>query len=436
MKNIKIQNLKGTTDYLPEEQILRNKITDTLKNTFEVYGYMPLKTPILNYYDLLSYKYDDDAEILNETYKLTDQGNRNLGLRYDLTIPFCKVIALNKDLHMPFKRYEIGKVFRNGPVKLGRMREFYQCDVDVVGIDSRMIEVEQLIMAKKIFDKLNIDVLIKWNNRKLMSGLIIECGISQDLIDKVISIIDHMEKISQEEMLNEFNKIGINNSKAIELLDIFKLSINEYNIRFGSTTNDLIQEGLKEINEIALLLKRHDLENNTCFTPTLARGLSIYTGIVFEFFDKKKRITSSLGGGGRYNKIITEFIDNGNIYPACGLSFGLEPIYAILKDDERNNNLIDCLIIPMETECESLELATILRDNGVKVSIEMNKRKIKKSFEFANKNNIRYVIVVGSDEIKQNKYSLKDMEMGNQELFTTEEIINCILDNKKWSTNE
>ena len=254
MKNIKIQNLKGTTDYLPEEQLLRNKITDTLKSTCEVYGSMPLKTPILNYFDLLSYKYDDDAEILNETYKLTDQGNRNLGLRYDLTIPFCKVIALNKDLHMPFKRYEIGKVFRNGPVKLGRMREFYQCDVDVVGIDSRMIEIEQLIMAKKIFDKLNIDVLIKWNNRKLMSGLIIECGINQDLIDKVISIIDHMEKISKEEMLKEFNKIGINNSKALELLDIFKLTIDEYNNRFSNTTNVLIKEGLKEINEIALLV--------------------------------------------------------------------------------------------------------------------------------------------------------------------------------------
>lgn len=431
MKNIKIQNLKGTTDYLPEEQLLRNKITDTLKSTFEVYGYMPLKTPILNYFDLLSYKYDDDAEILNETYKLTDQGNRNLGLRYDLTIPFCKVIALNKDLHMPFKRYEIGKVFRNGPVKLGRMREFYQCDVDVVGIDSRMIEIEQLIMAKKIFDKLNIDVLIKWNNRKLMSGLIIECGINQDLIDKVISIIDHMEKISKEEMLKEFNKIGINNSKALELLDIFKLTIDEYNNRFSNTTNVLIKEGLKEINEIALLVKRHELENNTCFTPTLARGLSIYTGLVFEFFDKKKRITSSLGGGGRYNKIITDFIDDGNIYPACGLSFGLEPIYAILKDDKKSNNIIDCLIIPMETQCESLELATILRDNGIKVSIEMNNRRIKKSFEFANKNNIRYVIVVGSDEIKQNKYSIKDMKTGNQKLLNTEEIINFILNNKE-----
>ena len=431
MKNIKIQNLKGTTDYLPEEQLLRNKITDTLKSTFEVYGYMPLKTPILNYFDLSSYKYDDDAEILNETYKLTDQGNRNLGLRYDLTIPFCKVIALNKDLHMPFKRYEIGKVFRNGPVKLGRMREFYQCDVDVVGIDSRMIEIEQLIMAKKIFDKLNIDVLIKWNNRKLMSGLIIECGINQDLIDKVISIIDHMEKISKEEMLKEFNKIGINNSKALELLDIFKLTIDEYNNRFSNTTNVLIKEGLKEINEIALLVKRHELENNTCFTPTLARGLSIYTGLVFEFFDKKKRITSSLGGGGRYNKIITDFIDDGNIYPACGLSFGLEPIYAILKDDKKSNNIIDCLIIPMETQCESLELATILRDNGIKVSIEMNNRRIKKSFEFANKNNIRYVIVVGSDEIKQNKYSIKDMETGNQKLLNTEEIINFILNNKE-----
>ena len=429
MKEIKIQNLKGTTDYLPEEQILRDKITNILKSTFEVYGYMPIKTPILNQYDLLSYKYDEDAEILNETYKLTDQGERKLGLRYDLTIPFCKVIALNKELRMPFKRYEIGKVFRNGPVKLGRMREFYQCDVDVVGINSRMIEIEQLIMVKKSFDKLGIDILIKWNNRKLMSGLITYAGISSDLIDKVISIIDHMEKITRSDMIREFNKINIDNNKAEEILNLFNLSLDEYNTKFKDTDNELIKEGLDEINEINDLINKYNLESNTVFSPTLARGLSIYTGIVFEFFDKKMRITSSLGGGGRYDKIITDFIDDGNIYPACGLSFGLEPIYAILKEEITDKSIIDVLIIPMDTEVECMNIATILRDNDIKVMVEMNKRKLKKSFEFANKTNIKYVIVVGDAEIKESKYSLKNMLDGTQELLSIDEIIKRVKNN-------
>ena len=429
MKEIKIQNLKGTTDYLPEEQILRDKITNILKSTFEVYGYMPIKTPILNQYDLLSYKYDEDAEILNETYKLTDQGERKLGLRYDLTIPFCKVIALNKDLRMPFKRYEIGKVFRNGPVKLGRMREFYQCDVEVVGITSRMIEVEQIILVKKAFDKLGIDILIKWNNRKLLSGLITYAGISDNLVDKVISIIDHMEKISRSDMIREFNKINIDNSKAEEILNLFTLTLDEYNTKFKETDNELIKEGLDEINEINDLIKKYNLESNTVFSPTLARGLSIYTGIVFEFFDKKMRITSSLGGGGRYDKIITDFIDDGNIYPACGLSFGLEPIYAILKEEITDSSLIDVLIIPMDTEVECMSIATTLRDNGIKVMVEMNKRKLKKSFEFANKTNIKYVIVVGDDEIKESKYSLKNMLDGTQELLSIDEIVKRVKNN-------
>ena len=426
MKDLKIQNLKGTTDYLPEEQVLRDKITNNLKQIFETYGYMPIKTPILNKYDLLSYKYEDDAEILNETYKLTDQAERKLGLRYDLTIPFCKVIALNKDLRMPFKRYEIGKVFRNGPVKLGRMREFYQCDVDVVGIDSRMIEIEQLIMVKKAFDKLNIDILIKWNNRKLMSGLIKYCNIDDNSIDKVISIIDHMEKVSNRELIAEFEKNNISNDKAIEILDIFKLTLDEYNSKFENTDISLIREGLSEINEINSLIKEFNLSDCTLFSPTLARGLSIYTGIVFEFFDKKLRITSSLGGGGRYDKIITDFIDNGEKYPACGLSFGLEPIYAILKEEISKSSLIDCLVIPMNQDIEALKLTTKLRENSIKAVLEMNKRKIKKSFEFANKENVKYVIVVGEDEVAQKKYSLKNMETGNQELLSCDEIVDVI----------
>ena len=198
---MKLMNLKGTNDFLPSSQVVRNKIINILRANFEKYGYMPLETPILNYYDLLSYKYEDNAEILSEIYKLTDQGGRDLGLRYDLTVPFCKVIGLNKDLRIPFRRYEIGKVFRNGPVKLGRTREFYQCDVDVVGIDNRYIEAEQILMAINTYKELGIDIIVKYNNRKLMSGLIKEVGIDDKLVASVIGVIDKMDKITREELV-------------------------------------------------------------------------------------------------------------------------------------------------------------------------------------------------------------------------------------------
>ena len=423
---MKLQNLKGTTDFLPNQQVLRNKITDTLKENFEKYGYLPIKTPILNKFDLLAYKYSDDAEILNEVYRLTDQADRDLGLRYDLTIPFCKVIGLNKDLQMPFRRYEIGKVFRNGPVKAGRAREFYQCDVDVVGINGRYIEAEQLLMVKSIFEKLDIDIEIKWNNRKLMTGLLLSLDIEDKLIDKVISLIDRIEKTTYEELAKEFNKININKDKVDQIFNLFSKDLDEYKYLFNETSIDILKSGLDECIELQNYIDKLNLNNCVLFYPKLARGLGIYTGTVYEFFDKENRITSSLGGGGRYDKIITDFMNNGEEYPAVGLSFGLEPIYEILKNDIVNQGLIDVLIIPMETELECLNIATKLRENGIKVLIEMNNRKMKKSFGYADKNNIKYVIVVGSNEVETGLYSLKNMETGNQEMLSIEDIIKII----------
>jgi histidyl-tRNA synthetase len=206
---MKLLNVKGTFDYLPKEMSLRNKIIDTLRSNFEKYGYLPIETPKLNYFDLLSYKYDDDAEILNEIYRLSDQGDRDLGLRYDLTVPFCKVVGMNKNLSMPFRRYEIGPVFRNGPVKLGRTREFYQCDVDVVGIDNRFIEAEQILMAINTYKDLGIDIYVKYNNRKLMSGLIILSGIDESKINSVIGIIDKKEKVKNDDLIKMLEDLSI-----------------------------------------------------------------------------------------------------------------------------------------------------------------------------------------------------------------------------------
>lgn len=427
---INTQNLKGTTDYYGKDQLIRNKITDTLKETFIKYNYQPLDSTVLYNYDILAYKYKDGAEILNEMYTLTDQGNRQLGLRYDLTIPFCKFIANQKDLRLPLKRYEIGKVFRNGPVKTGRCREFYQCDVDVVGISGQVIEAEQMQMVVDIFTKLGIDINIKWNNRKLMSVIIEDSNISKDKVEEVIGIIDKIEKISRQEFIKELSKIEIDEETANKLLDNFNKSLTDYIETYENDERVVACEAIQEIKNLSSYIEKLNLSDNTTFTPTLARGLSIYTSTVFEFFDKKERLTCSLGGGGRYDKIITDFIDDGNIYPAVGLSFGLEPIYTIIKDEMSSDNLIDAYIIPMGTEVESLMLARNLRQNNINVIVEMNNRKLKKCFEYASKENIKYVIVVGSDEIQENMYTIKDMTTSEQLKLPYNELKDYILTNK------
>ncbi len=418
---MELRNLKGTEDFLPKDQVVRNKIMDILKKNFEKYGYMPLETPILNYYDLLALKYDDGDEILNEIYRLTDQGNRDIGLRYDLTVPFCKVVGMQKELRLPFRRYEIGKVFRNGPVKLGRTREFYQCDVDVVGIDGRLIETEQIVMAIDIFKALGIDINVLYNNRKFMNGLLIESGIENPSFG-VIGILDKLDKVSRTEIYEMFKENGIDSNIVDNIFNNFGKTLDEYNVIYKDTTNSLLKEGLDELNEVTGYLKKLNYENNIVFDSYLSRGLEIYTGIVFEFRDKLKRIGGSLGAGGRYDKIITNFIDDGNIYPAVGLSFGLEPIYVILKN-ENSSELVDYYIIPMDTPLECLELAQKIRNKNKKVLIEMNNRKIKKSFDYANKENIPYVIVLGENEVKENKITVKNMKDGSQEMIDIDEFI-------------
>ena len=418
---MKLMNVKGTFDFMPEDMQIRNKIIDTLRRNFEKYGYLPIETPMLNYFDLLSYKYNDDAEILNEIYRLSDQGDRDLGLRFDLTVPFCKVVGLNKSLSLPFRRYEIGRVFRNGPVKLGRTREFYQCDVDVVGIDNRYIEAEQLLMAYNTYKDLGIDIFIKYNNRKLMSGLIIFAGIQEDKLDSVIGVIDKKEKVSSEDLVLMLEDLNIEKDKITKLLDLFDKDFSYYETI--KDENDLINEGVTELCEIREYLKDLGLANDAIFTPSLARGLSIYTGIVFEFYDKEKRLTCAIGAGGRYNKIITNFMNNGINYPAVGLSFGLEPIFVILKEKLVKQSLVDVYMVPLDTNVETLKLANTLRQNNINVLIEMNKKKVGKCFEYAERENIKYVMIIGDNEIESNNYKIKDMIKKEEYTLSYEELI-------------
>ena len=427
---MKIMNVKGTTDILPNKEIIRRKVVNILTNTFESYGYLPLDTSILCYYDLLASKYSGGSEILKEVYKLNDQGDRTLGLRYDLTVPFSKVISMNanKNITLPFKRYEVGKVFRDGPVKTGRAREFYQCDVDVCGIEGQFIEAEMLMMTIECYKKLGIDVYVEINNRKLLEGLIISVGIDRDITSNVILSVDKLAKIGVDGVKEELKELNIEEEKLDKLFELFKCNIEE--LDETNINNESFIEGMSEIKELFTYIKELHLEDNAIFTPYLARGLEIYTGTVWEVFDKQKRLTCAIGGGGRYDKIITNFIDDGNSYPAVGISFGLVPICELLEDYMVSS--YDLLIIPLDTNVESLKLAGKLRSNDIKVIIEMNKRKVKKALESADKNKIPYVIVLGENEIKTREIEIKDMNNSTNikvNIDDIDKIVNIIKNN-------
>lgn len=405
---MELMNVKGTNDSLPQKEVIKRNVIDTLTDTFEKFGYLPLDTTILCYYDLLASKYSGGSEILKEVYTLKDQGDRQLGLRYDLTVPFSKVISMNagKEITLPFKRYEVGKVFRDGPVKTGRAREFYQCDVDVCGIEGSYIEAEMLSMTVLAYKRLGIDIYIEVNNRKLLQGFIIEAGIPEDLAGKVILSVDKLAKIGENGVKKELEEYQIEESKLDKLFSYFKCSIEELDNM--NITNNYFIEGKEEIKELFGYL--NDLSIIECrFTPYLARGLEIYTGTVWEVFDKEQRLTCAIGGGGRYDKIITNFINDGNTYPAVGISFGIVPICEILGTSNIDS-LYDLLIIPMDTNTESLKLANKLREKGIKVLIEMTGRKVKKALDSANRNNIPYVIILGENEITEKTLEIKDMQ--------------------------
>lgn len=409
---MKIQNVKGGYDFLPKEQKIRNYINEVLKETFMEYGYGSIETPILCYLDMLVDKYDENNDLLKEIYKLSDQGGRELGLRYDLTVPFAKFIALNKNnISMPFKRYEIAKVFRDGPVKVGRDREFTQCDADVVGIEGQFIEAELLSLYINAFKKLGIDIIIKYNNRNLMRGLIKETGVSEEQISKVITILDKMNKITEEELRTYLIEIAIENEQIDKLLMLFKMDIDKIKDMFNNSTNEELTLGIKEIDTLKGYIEKLGYSEICKVDLTLARGQDYYTGNVFEVYDKSGYLTSSIGGGGRYDKMVTEYINDGETYPAVGISFGLTSIYEILKtrDDFKNTSDIKFYIIPMGVDMEALSLANTLRSYGYNVDVEMKGRKLKKSLDFANRENIPYVIIVGEDEVKSGKVTVKDM---------------------------
>ncbi len=418
---MELQLPKGTRDFAQGEKLLRDRIVATLKETFELYGFAPLETPIFERYEVLASKYAGGAEILKETFKLKDQGNRDLGLRYDLTVPLARFIGMNPTTKMPFKRYQIGEVFRDGPVATARYRQFTQCDVDVVGASSLAAEAEIIALANYAFKKLGLDATIKFNSRKLLNDILDYYSVPKEKQDAVILSIDKLEKFGETVVKNELKEQWVEEAKILRIMDIITLKgTNEEKIsQLKKIFKD--SEGMKEVESVLQIVQ--DAE----FDVSLARGLSYYTGIVIECYLKDSSVKSSVCGGGRYDNMIGAFLGNKS-YPAVGVSFGLDRIYDAMleKEQAQQKTNTKVFIIPINTVKQSIELAQKLRDKGINTDVDLMDRSISKNLDYANSLGIPYTVIIGKKEIEMGKFKLKDMKSGNEEMLDADEIINKV----------
>ena len=419
---MELQLPKGTRDFSPEEKILRDKIVGTLKEVFELYGFAPLDTPILERFDVLASKYAGGAEILKETFRLKDQGARELGFRYDLTVSLARYIGMNPTIKMPFKRYQIGEVFRDGPVASARYRQFLQCDVDVIGSNSMAADAEIVALVYSAFSKLNLEVVVKASNRGLLNDILDYCGVQKEKQEAVILSIDKLEKFGVNIVKEELKQQKIDESKINKIIDI--INVEGDNQEKISQLKKILKnsEGLKKIEEMISYLKNMNCQAD--FDVSLARGLAYYTGTVIEVVLKNSSIKNSVAGGGRYDTMIGSFLGKGSI-PAVGISLGVDRIYDALAENQKSKQKTNTkvYIIPIKTINESMKIAQQLRDAGINTDIDSNDKSPSKNLEYANSLGIPHVIFIGKKELEESKVKLRDMGSGKEEMLKIEEVI-------------
>ena len=445
---------KGTRDFGPKQMVRRNYLISTIKSTFTKYGFMPLETPAMENLSVLTGKYGDEGDQL--LFKILNSGDfisklgqdpasyssksitpeiAEKGLRYDLTVPFARYVVMNRnEINFPFKRYQIQPVWRADRPQKGRYREFLQCDADIIGTKSLLCEAEIIMMLNEIFTNLNLDGFeIAINSRKFLTGLSEYLG-QPNKENQLCVAIDKLDKIGQEKVYEELEAQGFNKDALSKLTPILAIKgNNEEKLAslksiFGATES--ANEGLEEISETLKIVKGMSGDLTTVnFDPSLARGLSYYTGVIFEV----RMLDGSMGsisGGGRYDDLTGVF--GMPDIPGTGFSLGIDRIYDVLEnrslfpDDLKQNTKV--LIINFGEENEEFALNAISQLRKAKISSELypDSAKMKKQMSYADKNQVPFVVIAGKQEIEENKVTIKEMHSGEQQVCSVIELVNII----------
>ncbi|SHF66026.1 histidyl-tRNA synthetase [Mariniphaga anaerophila] len=444
---------KGTRDFSPAEMVRRNYIFDTIKDVFRLYGFQPIETPAMENLSTLMGKYGEEGDkllfkILNSgdfiskvPQEMLDEKNSNKltakisekGLRYDLTVPFARyVVQYRNDITFPFKRYQIQPVWRADRPQKGRYREFYQCDVDVIGSNSLLNELELVQIIDNVFERLQINTVVKINNRKILAGIAEAIGEADRMVDITVAI-DKLDKIGLEKVNAEMLEKGISQEAVNKLQPILTLE--------GSTAEKLQQietvigetetgaKGIAEMKTLFGYIAKFNLKTDVELDLTLARGLNYYTGAIFEVKSKDVQI-GSICGGGRYDDL-TGIFGMPDV-SGVGVSFGAERIYDVLTQlnlfpgESLETTKVLFVNFGEKEEAYCLPVLAQLRKNGVNAEIFPESAKMKKQMNYANRKDIPFVVLAGDNEIEAQKFTLKNMETGEQHLVSAEELTKIV----------
>ena len=435
MNKVEPRTLAGFMELLPEEQILFEQMKQKIEKTYQKFGFLPLDTPIIELSEVLLAKAGGETE--KQIYRF-NKGDTDLSLRFDLTVPLAKFVAKNYgNLSFPFRRYQIGKVYRGEKVQKGRFREFYQCDIDIIGDGELSIlndaEIPSVIYT--IFKELGFDdFTICINNRKLLNGLF-ESLSQKENATEILRIIDKIEKIGKEAVIEELEKINVPKeyiNKILEFIQIEGTTDEKISqLQNLKIENEMFKTGLEEITQTVKYIRIFGIpENNFKLDLTIARGLDYYTGTVYETFLNKYRGIGSVCSGGRYENL-AEYYTNKKL-PGIGISIGLTRLFYVLNElnliKVEQKSISKVLVIPMIEDLKvPIEIANKLRAEGINTEIYLNNKKLKAKMKYADKLQIPYVIVVGEDEIETGKVKIKNMETGEEKEWNFKEPINEIL---------
>ncbi len=395
------ETVKGFPELLTPESQKFEKIRRVIEQTYERYGFLPIKTPSVEFDELMRPDtIGDEDEAVSDRFRFQDKGGRNLGLRYEFTFQLARIFKQHPTIKLPFRRYQVGSVFRDEPTSSSRYREFTQADADIIGDASVESEAECLAMACDILEQLKIDAKIVVNNRKLMNAIIDSVQIQNK--NAVLRELDKIDKLGEDAVKANLKK----HAEPGQILTLFKLLEKDLNFFVKN-----LFDGAEELFKLQQLGKLYGFTVE--FSSYMVRGLSYYTGNVFEL---KLEGKSSVGGGGRYDRVVGKFL--GKQIPAVGISFGLERLMDLTKIEPDTTQAI---VISIDQEKEAIKVTQKMRKEGISTLI--TKEKIGKALEYADSYGIQNAIFIGSDEVKKKKLKLRNMKTGKEEYLTEKQII-------------
>lgn len=428
------RTLAGFMELMPNEQILFEQMKQKIEKNYQKFGFLPLDTPILELSEVLLAKAGGETE--KQIYRF-EKGDTDISMRFDLTVPLAKYVAKNYgNLSFPFRRYQIGKVYRGERTQKGRFREFYQCDIDIIGDGELSVinDAELPSIIYNVFKDLGFnDFTIRINNRKILNGLF-ESLEQKDNATEILRIIDKIEKIGKEAVIEELEKLGVSTQSIEKIMNFIEIDgttdekiqkLNELNIE-----NEIFKTGLEELTSVVKYIRVFGVpDTNFKVDLTIARGLDYYTGTVYETFLNEYRELGSVCSGGRYENLAEYYTDKK--LPGVGISIGLTRLFYKLNELQlikaNKKSIADVLVIPMVQDMTvPIQIANILRSNGINTEVFLNDKKLKAKMKYADKLEIPYVIVVGEDEINTGIIKAKNMTNGEEKEYKIDEIYKLI----------